>query len=270
MNKLLLFVSIFISSVHAGDFCARSQADLKGALHSVDSRISFKNAGGLINGGVCWWHSRLQRSSAYLVKFRPELNPPTKSELKTIINSLRVMDKVIIIPGYSDFNTFSHDYKSELQAMLNDWQKRDGFFNFEWLRGISGRSSLDSAKMKLRMKDVYTHYKNSPTPLWIMAQIKGITSHSLLILEMAQTPTGYVMSVIDSNHPAKTIKIEYNEGDTALRAAGEKYTFVPYVGFQNDFKNIAEALKKECGHLSEILNLENLREGDVETTHLQY
>ena len=81
----------------------------------------------------------MQRSSAYLVSYRPELPPPTRPELLKILLSLRNMDSVVVIPGYEDYLTFSHDYKKEIQEVLDGWQKLDGFFNFQWIRGISGR-----------------------------------------------------------------------------------------------------------------------------------
>ncbi len=266
MNKTLLFLALILISfsTFAGDFCARTQGDMRSILSDKSSRISFKNTGGLFNGGVCWWHNRLQRSSAYLVQFRPDQNRPSLPEVNVILNTLRSMNKTVIIPGYSDFETFSHDYKREIQALLNDWQKKDGFFNFEWMRGISGKFELEPSAMRAQMDKVYTHYKNSPTPLWIMAQIKGITSHSLLILKMAQTDTGYSMDVIDSNHPQDTVRIDYNTGDRNLRATGESYSFVPYVGFQNDFVKLSAALKTACGGLTEGLDLSNVEEGDVE------
>lgn len=266
MNKTLIILSFYLFSFtsFAGDFCARTQSDMKALLSDTSARISFKNAGGLFNGGVCWWHSRLQRSSAYLVQYRPERPRPTAPELNVILNSLRNMNRTVVIPGYSDFESFTRDYKPQIQAMLNAWQKSDGFFNFEWMRGISGRSALEPSQMKARMQDVYNHYKSSPTPLWIMAQVKGITSHSLLVLRMSQTETGYVMQVIDSNHPQDTVEIVYHEGDRNLRATGEKYSFVPYVGFQNDFVKLSAALKAACGGLTEGLDLSRVEPGEVE------
>jgi hypothetical protein len=269
MKKTLfafLFLTLSVSSF-ADEFCGRTQSDLKEILSQKSSRIAFKNGGGLINGGVCWWHNRLQRSSAYLVQYRPQENKPTEPELQKIYSSLRLMDQVVIIPGYSDFESFSSDHRVGLQNLLNEWQKRDGFFNFEWIRGISGRFSLPAGDMKLRMDDIYNHYKNSPTPLWIMAQIKGLTSHSLLILTMTYRESGYDMIVIDSNHPQDLVNIEYYHGDTFLHAKGEKYNFVPYAGFQNDFKNIQAALKKSCGNKSFLLDLSHLRDGEVEKNY---
>lgn len=199
-----------------------------------------------MNKGVCWWHNRFQRSSAYLAKYNPDGLPPGKAEARKLLQSLMFMNRVVEIPGYSDLETFSRDYQNEIQAVLNDWQKIDGIINFQWLRGISGRSQLGAQQMKLRMDDVYKHYQTSPVPVWIMAQIKGITSHSFLILNMEKRVNGFDLDVIDSNKPMETVRIEYYHGDKNLRPPGVKYTFVPYVGFQNDFRKISAALKAHC------------------------
>jgi hypothetical protein len=272
MHKSFLIILCFCISFssQAADLCTRTQSDLKLNLLHEDSRIAFKNNGGIFNGGVCWWHSRLQRSSLYLVRFQPHKNPPTISEVQKILKSLREMKTVVNIPGHSNFRTFSQDFQKEIQQFLNQWQKRDGIFNSEWTRGISGRSSLSSEEMKIRMNDIYKFYKDSPTPLWIMAQIKGITAHSFLVVDMLQTESGYEMNVVDSNHPAETTKVSYYHGDTSLKVTGEDYSFVPYVGFQNDFKLIASALKNECGHLTQKWDLERLKNGNIELPHLQY
>lgn len=251
-------------SVGASEICSRTQEDLRVFLEQKSSRIAFKNTGGFFNQGVCWWHNRLQRSSAYLVTYDPASPRPSTPEAWKILTDLRLMNKVVIIPGYKDFESFSLDYKNEMQAMLNGWQKRDGIYNFEWIRGISGKASLPAGEMLLRIKDVYTHYKNSPTPLWIMAQIKGISSHSLMILKMKEVSNGYDMEVIDSNYPQEMIPITYRHGDINLYGHKKKYTFVPYVGFQNDFIKLNAALQASCGQKSFGLNLANLRSGEIE------
>lgn len=249
--------------VFSSEICTRSKDDIQEALFDFSNRISFHNTGGLFNGGVCWWHSRLQRSSVYLVKYVPDMPRPNLNEVKTILNSLRAMNKVVIIPGYSDFETFSKDYRKQIQEMLNDWQKSDGFFNFQWIRGISGKSVLPANEMLKKMNNIFDFYKRSPSPLWVMAQIKGVTSHSLLILDMKKHDRGYDLVVIDSNRPYKNVIIKFYEGDTSLRAEGENYSFVPYVGFQRDFVKIFEALKKNCGS-SPFLNLNSILDGDIE------
>lgn len=265
MKKSLLILSLFVSTtVYSSDFCQRTQEDIRGLLHDKSSRIAFKNDGGLFNQGVCWWHNRLQRASAYLVIFEPSAPRPSTSEAWKLLTDLRSMNQTVIIPGYKDFESFSLDYKHEVQAILNGWQKRDGFYNFEWIRGISGKSSLPSGQMLERMKIIYTHFKKSPTPLWIMAQIKGITSHSMLILEMTETTVGYEMKVIDSNYPQETVSIVYQNGDTSLEGHKGKYTFVPYSGFQKDFVKINNALKTRCGDKAIQLPVKDIPQGEVE------
>lgn len=177
------------------------------------------------------------------------------------------MKEVAIIPGFSDFESFTREHENEVQAMLEDWQKIDGFLNFEWIRGISGRFDLYPLAMKKRMDDIYRYYKNSPSPLWIMAQIKGITSHSLLILNMSQNEIGYEMDVIDSNHPKKTLRISYQHGERSLK--NDSYTFVPYVGFQNDFRLISRTVSTECpGRFAD--EMAEIEDGQIETNYLQY
>lgn len=264
MNFWPLFF-LLTSTVLAQDLCTRNQSQIKQHLLQVDSRISFENQGGLINGGVCWWHSRLQRASGYLVKFEPERSPPSGPELDHILYSLRTMKQTISIPGYTDFFSFTKDYQKPIQAMLEEWQRRDGFLNFEWIRGISGKHTLPAGEMRERMDKVYNFYKSSPAPVWIMAQIKGITSHSFLLISMETHQTGYELEVIDSNHPLETIKISYHSGDTSLK--NDKYTFVPYVGFQNDYRLIFKALAQRCG---DSLTEPEVPEGEIEAASAQY
>lgn len=245
MFKIIFFFVLCVPTfIFAQTACQRDQGLIRKALMSPQSRISFHNNGGLFNGGVCWWHSRLQRASVYLVEFRPELSPPSSQQAYKILSALREMKKVVVIPGYPDFESFTREHKVVTQKMLNVWQKIDGFLNFQWIRGISGQSSLDSFEMKKRMDDVFFYFKKTSIPVWLMAQIKGITSHSLLLLNMTERLDGYDLTVIDSNHPLETLKIEYFIGDEFLK--NDSYTFVPYVGFQNDFISIFEALAKRC------------------------
>jgi len=266
MKTFLTFVALIISSsVFADDFCSKTDEDIRSYLSETRSRIAFKNRGGLINGGVCWWHSRLQRSSVYLVKFRPEVRQkPTREEARKILRHLRDMDKVVVINGYSNFRDFSYDFRAETQKMLEGWQRIDGFINQEWMRGISGKSSLSADKLKQQMEKIYTAYKSSPTPLWLMLQIKGITAHAALVTSMSETSRGYYLNVIDSNYPAHESEIYYSYGDTNLRIQGEPYTFVPYLGFQRDFTKIFASLKNHCKGNGFIPDTISIMDGDIE------
>lgn len=265
------FLLIFLMSLSfpslSNTFCKRDNAHIRELLEDSESRISFKNRGGLINGGVCWWHSRMQRSSIYLAQFAPARNKPTSQEALNILWKLRNMNEVVVIPGYDNFFNFSTDYEKEMQSVLEAWQRFDGFYNFQWLRGISGKHSLPPEIMEKRMEVVFNAYKSSPAPLWIMAQIKGITSHSFLINRMQKIESGYVMDLIDSNKPKVITEVRYQFGDMVLREPNAKYSFVPYVGFQEDFRLIGKSLGQHCRNKSSLGHLLNVTPGDVEISH---
>jgi hypothetical protein len=243
---LIIFCFLFVLPVFANNFCDRTNTEIKELLLNENSRLSFKNNGGLFNGGVCWWHSRLQRSSIYLVQFAPERSIPTEDEVWDILKSLRSMNKVVMIPGFKDFSSFSLAYKPQIQQLLNQWQARDGFINQQWVRGISGRSSLQPAQLKKQMDYIFNFFQESPLPVWLMAQVKGVTAHAFLLLEMFPLQNGYHLRVIDSNKPLITRDIFYQHGDTNLTLDDRKYTFIPYTGFQKDFKQIGLAIKSHC------------------------
>jgi hypothetical protein len=263
--KIITFflLALSLNAVAQSPLCGRSRGHLKDLLLQEDSRIAFKNGGGLFNGGVCWWHSRLQRSSAYLTIYQPNAKKPTTAQVDLILRRLRQMDSVVVIPGFSDFNSFSKEHQSRIQRMLEAWQRSDGIINAEWRRGISGRSSLPAAEMEAAMKRVFYFYSNSATPIWIMAQMKGITSHAFLVLHMVENGSGYDLDVIDSNRPLATRRIEYTRGDTQLRTSPQGTPFVPYVGFQNDFVKISQSLKSHCHGITEEFSHEILP-GDIE------
>lgn len=245
--KLLLVGFVFLSfQGWASDLCSRTKKETIELLEKEPSRIAFRNGGGLFNGGVCWWHSRLQRTSAYLVKFAPTQPKESEKSAAILLEKLRKMETIVEIRGYSDFETFTHDHQKTVLAFLERWQRIDGFLNQQWLRGLSGRSHLPPNDLKRQMDHIYSVFQNSKGPLWLMAQMKGITSHALLLLDMVQTNDGHLLRVIDSNRPLETRELIYSEGDVSLKFHGEGHEFVPYIGFQKDMDRIESTLKASC------------------------
>jgi hypothetical protein len=174
--------------------------------------------------------------------------------------------RIVTIPGHTDFYSFTSQFPQEVQAVLDLWQKSDGVFHFSWIRGISGISKLDPDLMKKRMDRIFRAYLASPVPIWIMAQIRGISAHSMLIKKMHKSNDGYILWVVDSNRPLATIKLTYTPGEGNLHTPVGNYTFVPYLGFQRDLRQIATNLKGHCGnqlHL-DFDDLLNVPLGDIE------
>lgn len=267
----IVMLALFSTSLMAEvPFCSRTRTSINDLLAQPENRLDFKNRGGLFGGGVCWWHSRLQRSSLYLARFAPDRPKPDLNQIKQIIYSLKKMNRVVVIPGYSDFLSFSHDHQRSIQNMLEFWQKEDGLLNFQWLRGISGRYVLPAKELEERMHMIYRIYQQSPSPLWVMAQMKGITSHSYLIRQIEVLPSGYVLEVVDSNKPKELRYARYQFGDQSLLVDGSKKNFIPYVGFQEDFRRIAGSLAAYCKPQQGFIETEPLIEesipaGEIET-----
>lgn len=243
---LFTFLSLMASNSFAQEFCDRSRSTIADLLIQPEHRIDFKNRGGLFGGGVCWWHARLQRSSLYLARYNPSAPKPNAAQVRQIILALKNMNRVVTIPGYENFNTFTQENQKSVQTILEGWQREDGILNFEWMRGISGRYQLPARELEVKMKKLYHFFEQSPLPVWIMAQMKGITSHSYLIRHMVSLPSGFEMEVIDSNKPKEIRIVRYQFGDVDLHAEGSKAKFIPYTGFQEDFTRIARSLANYC------------------------
>ena len=90
--------------------------------------------------------------------------------------------------------------------------------------------------------------------------MKGIGSHAYLVIQMKTTDDGYQLTVIDSNYPLDSLTTNYHKGDHFLTVG--KFDFVPYVGFQNDFKKIFSALQSTCK--KSYFNSEEIPAGDIE------
>lgn len=252
MKSLFIAISIVFSVsssfTYAADsmkkICSRTRSELLEQFHSSENRLAIVNGGGLFQGGVCWWHSRFQRSSLYLARFSPEKQKPSIPEAKEIIRKLVHFEGVVEVPGYENFFSFSQDFSNLIQAALNDWQIRDGFIQQQWIRGISGRNHLPASAMTQRMDQLYETFLRSEPGLWIMVQLKGITSHALLLLDFVKTEHGYDLETLDSNFPDTTIYFHFQKGDTSLHYGGA--SFVPYAGFQRDQVKINQALAQFC------------------------
>lgn len=267
--KIFILLALFVSATSYAQnrsFCERNRGDILNLMQETSARIAFKNAGGIGNGGVCWWHSRLQRSSFFLAKFQPEKARPNAKQITDIVSGLRYMERVVVIPGYENFESFTKANQKHIQGVLNAWQFADGVYNFQWLRGISGNYMLPPKDMENRMNSVYESFRNSPAAMWIMAQMQGITSHSFLVVNMDKVNGGYDLDLIDSNHPMEIVTVKYHAGDQFLVTGRGSNKFVPYVGFQNDFRKISKSLVGHCRNKSiELLeDFADIRDGEIE------
>ncbi len=254
MKKTLLALSIGFCALTSSNafaqskasFCAskKSTKSLKSQVFQRDNLLAFRNQGGLMNGGVCWWHSRFQRNAMLLARFRPELEYPTEKETKKIIKALRKGKKVVVVPGYRSINDFSYSNADMIQAELEKWQKGDGFLRQQWAVGLWGSHEISEEKLKKRMDDLYTYVKEEGKIAYQMLQIEGIDSHAWLVFDIEKTSRGYRLQVLDSNYQ-RTQVYTYTEGMTSFHH--DYYgDFVPYTGKKSEYEKSLKAITKYC------------------------
>ncbi len=231
------------------EFCGKT-ADpdyFRGLIMDPANRISFRNAGGLINGGVCWWHSFLEQRQIYLTVYRPELPKPTKEQVTGILDSYLRGNAVVEMPGYGNFYDFSLEWHELIQQMLNRWQITDGLTG-SWLNGLAGSSKVSSEELRDRMDALFKEVDGRKRIVWQKLQFPGITAHAWLVADMSRTDYGdygYKLTVIDSNY-SRPYTVSYFYGDTAISVPGYP-NFVGYTQHLRELDKISRAQKKYCG-----------------------
>lgn len=229
------------------EFCSRYDdltimSDMGSAPQNL---MSFKNQGGLLNGGVCWWHSRFQRNILYLSQFRPDLPKINPKELKPLIKEIRAGKSIVIIPGFSNFEEFSETYKKEILKELEAWQIYDGVVLGKWVDGLKGETKIEASLLKQKMDELYNYVQVDKKIAYQKLQIKGITSHSWLIVKIKKLDSGYDLALIDSNNPKHTENYSYKIGDESFfdKSYGN---FVPYLEFTREETRLSTIAKAYC------------------------
>lgn len=230
------------------EFCGRFKTDIKIKDFSEVSTnlISFKNDGGLFNGGVCWWHSRFQRNLFYTTFFRPDLKRPNKEEIKNIIKNIRNATSVTMIPGYQNVADFTAENKALIQSELNSWQLYDGVVLGGWIDGIKGDTTTTSENLRLMTNELNDYVAVKGKIAYQKLQIKGITSHAWLVVNTkVNEQNGLDIGYIDSNDPIRTNLYTYKNGDQSFYIKGYG-NFVPYLEFKREEERISNTAKAFC------------------------
>lgn len=228
-------------------FCSdrKDEKFVKDLTMNSNNLMAFRNQGGLIGGGVCWWHSRFQRNALYLTIYKPHLAKPTAEEAKELIKQIREAKDVIVIPGYRNFYDFSAENAQQIQRELEKWQKGDGVIRFAWVKGLSGTSTVTPEALKASMDALYEEVEINNNIAYNKLQIPGIVAHAWLVVNVEKVLGGYNLEVLDSNFPSRTQIFRYREGDTELDYHGS-FKFTPYLERTNETDNIKNVIAKKC------------------------
>lgn len=227
---------------------SNAQIILEGPAARKENRIAFENAGGFFGQGVCWWHSRLQRSFLYLAQFRPDLPAPDFREVKKIVRKLIQQKEPVVIPGYKNTYEFTEAYQNLIQKKLNGWFWKDSILGAAYVEGLSGRWKMPADQLEKHMAKLYGQFliaNANGDLLWLKLQQAGVRAHAALLLEMEPLPEGgFNLVVIDSNFPLWNSRMFYRPGMETLPG---NYNFdgIPYIGKNRDLKKIRKGLQLE-------------------------
>ena len=236
----------YVPSQSKEQFCSdrEDKSFVKAMARQRENLMAMKNQGGLAKGGVCWWHSRFQRNALYLTYYNPSAPVPDTYQAIKIIRDIRNQNGLIEIPGFNNFGEFSRTFAKEIQNELERWQRFEGL-RFTWIRGLRGSSSVHPEWMKTLMDNLYEEVHTNNHIAYQKLQMKGVTAHAWLVIDMVQTSEGYDLEILDSNFPDRTSFYQYKVGDTHLKypTAG---SFVPYLENVNEMRWINETIQEEC------------------------
>ena len=238
----------FASAQSREDFCARANDPdyFKKLISDTSNLVGFVNpAAGFFNGGLCWWHSQLQRSSLFLTVYRPDLPKPTDpEEIKHIFEAIMKQEAVVEIPGYSTFSDFTSDWQDLLTKLLSAWQVSQGVLGFGWLEGLGGTSESASALQKT-MDDLYVKVETQKQIVFQVLKFPGLEAHSWLVVHMSKTDDGYHLQVLDSNFIGLQ-DWDYSQGMTNFTYVDGTSNFVPRTFRQGDLKDYPKLIKDYC------------------------
>lgn len=247
--KWIFIIFFTMSALYAQDittFCQDTNdfSKIKQKLNALDNQLSFRNKGGLFNGGVCWWHSRFTRNATYIVRFDPTQPEPSIAQAKIIIKRIKQAKSIVIIPGFNNLYEFSRRFENTIQKQLEKWQLQDGFLFQKWVLGLAGRTNMNGIKLKKKIKKIYTYFKQGKIP-YVKLQLKGIAAHAWLITDMIELADGYQLQFLDSNYQGvKTYTYKFGDRSFYLKAYG---SFVPYLHEKKtDMKKINKSLARYC------------------------
>ncbi|HXH76855.1 MAG TPA: hypothetical protein VNJ08_17935 [Bacteriovoracaceae bacterium] len=215
--------------------------------------LAFANPPGPVGGGMCWLHTRLQRSFTYLANYRPSSAKPSKQEAMEIIDRIVHRKGVTEIPGFKNLNEFSSAYSKELIDAIDGMGWRCVANPNDCAARLTDSYSPTAGELKATMERLYQRQLANHGDIQMlrtrMLSAKGkvlgvVTAHSMLVLSiepirgkggipnMPAPAIGYKMRVIDPNHPSLVFPVEYMFGETSIYAGF--IDVIPYMHYAYD------------------------------------
>lgn len=229
-------------------FCSQIPEDFQTKLNAPENRIAFRNPPGRLNTGLCWWHSRFQRNSNYLVIFDPIATAPSPADVPSILKNIISLNKIVVIGGFNNLQEFTQEYREELTDALSSWEMSDSFIRQRWVKGLEGGSKTTAEKLKKIMEEFYVNVHDKKMVPYAMLQMPGFAAHAWLFNNLEKIKDGFQYQVVDSNF-LELLSYPYHEGDQRIdlsKSVFSSYKFVPYEQYESDYDRYLNIYKNFC------------------------
>ncbi|MEK6555973.1 MAG: hypothetical protein AABZ31_12080, partial [Bdellovibrionota bacterium] len=184
--------------------------------------------------GICWWHSRLQRSLTYLAlprALKKGEKPMSSKEINLALASIINEAQVTELRGYKSIYEFSEKNKEAILNHLRYWQLTEVA---QSVRGIVGHVEVSSHAMREKMDRLYDLVEVNKIIPFQMQQMEGPDAHSWIVIGATKAYknkkwVGYDLLGVDSSASTQLEYFKYRFGDTQLKDSNNpSENFVPY------------------------------------------
>ena len=107
---------------------------------------------------------------------------------------------MVEIPGYANFQEFTHAWHKTVQTFLNNWQIEDGVLYFAWIDGLAGSPRGNPGKLQRLVMELKRQVIEAKRITYLKLQLPGIAAHAWLVYSMEEIANGYRLGIIDSNY----------------------------------------------------------------------
>lgn len=206
--KHILFLVFILYGVQSfasnEDICKMSSEDFQKKSWDLLNRTSFRNFPGPMRTGVCWWHSRLQRSALYLAIFdQPNAEKPTREQAMQILEKIAQNKAVVSVPGFTNWMRFSYEYEEEIKFYLGRWEITDTV-QIEFRKGMRFNRGTEFSMLQKISKEV-NDYKRIA---YVMVDLPQGAAHSWLVPSI--DTKSKELTYIDSNFPLEAAIFDYD------------------------------------------------------------
>lgn len=111
--------------------------------------------------------------------------------------------------------------------------------------GLKGSNVVEASELRKMMDELYEYVEIEGNIAYQKLQIKGVTAHAWLVVNMKKTSNGYDLEVLDSNYPSQTMIYSFRDGMTNFNHTYYG-AFTPYLERRAELNSAKMAILEKC------------------------